>query len=61
MWANVDEDGNIIKQDDAHGLFTKVKLLWHADSSYKPVSRKYLLLVTQKVSSEGGKTEFTDL
>ena len=61
MLANVDDGGNIIKDDDTHRLFMKGNLLWHSDSSYKPVPCTYSLLVAHEVPSVGGNTEFADM
>ncbi len=60
MLANVDDDGNIINQDDKRAVYSKGNLLWHSDSSFKPVPCTYSLLAAHVVPSEGGNTEFAD-
>ncbi len=61
MLANVDDDGNIIQPDARHAIFMKGNLLWHTDSSFKPVPCKYSILSGIEVPSVGGQTEFADL
>ncbi len=58
--ANVDDDGNIIARDDKHAVYLKGNLLWHTDSSFKPVPSVYSLLAAHEVPSKGGNTEFAD-
>ncbi len=60
MLANVDDDGNLIAQEDAHAVYMKGNLLWHTDSSFKPVPCSYSLLAAHEVPSRGGNTEFAD-
>lgn len=60
MLANIDDDGNIIKPDAKHAVYMKGNLLWHTDSSFKPVPCSYSILAAHQVPSEGGNTEFAD-
>ena len=61
MLANVDDEGNLIKLSDKHGIYMKGNLLWHSDSSYKPVPCTYSVLSAKEVPPEGGETEFADM
>ncbi len=60
MLANIDDDGNLLRPDDKHAVYMKGNLLWHTDSSYKPVPSKYSLLSAREVPVQGGETEFAD-
>jgi len=60
MLANIDDDGRVIAQEDARAVYLQGNLLWHTDSSFKPVPCKYSLLAGQEVPSKGGNTEFAD-
>ena len=60
MLANVDNDGKIIDADDRHVIYMKGNLLWHTDSSFKPVPCKYSLLAAHEVPENGGNTDFAD-
>lgn len=60
MLANVDDAGNIIRPDAKHAVYMKGNLLWHTDSSFKPVPCTYSILAAHEVPVEGGNTEFAD-
>lgn len=60
MLSNVDDDDNVIPPDGDHAIYSKGNLLWHTDSSFKPVPCTYSLLSAHEVPREGGETEFAD-
>lgn len=60
MLANIDDQGNVIGRDDERTVYMQGNLLWHTDSSFKPVPCIYSLLAAQEVPSKGGNTDFAD-
>lgn len=61
MLSNIDDDDNVIAPNGKHAVYMKGNLLWHTDSSFKPVPCTYSLLAAHEVPSCGGQTEFADL
>lgn len=58
--ANIDDDDNVIEPDGRHAIYMKGNLLWHSDSSFKPVPCTYSVLAAHEVPATGGETEFAD-
>ena len=60
MLSNVKDNGQVMAVGDKHAIFMKGNLLWHSDSSYKPVPCTYSILAAHEVPTSGGETEFAD-
>jgi len=57
--SNIDiNDGTVIPPDDRRMLYQKANMLWHTDSSFKPVPSLCSVLSARQVPSTGGNTEF---
>ena len=59
--SNLDRDGKPLPRDDRQRLFQLGNLLWHSDSSYKPVPAKFSILLARAIPDRGGDTEFADM
>ena len=59
--SNLDKDGNVLKRDDRTRLFGLGNMLWHSDSSFKPVPARYSLLSARVIPAAGGSTQFADM
>ena len=57
--SNLDiKTGDVIPSDDRRMFYQKANMLWHADSSFKPVPSLCSILSARIVPPEGGATEF---
>lgn len=57
--SNVDiKTGELIPGDDRRMVYQLANMLWHSDSSFKPVASLCSLLSARIVPPEGGATEF---
>jgi alpha-ketoglutarate-dependent 2,4-dichlorophenoxyacetate dioxygenase len=57
--SNIDiKTGETIPADDRRMLYQKANMLWHADSTFKPVQSLCSILSAREVPPAGGATEF---
>src|SRR6267142_6909860 len=57
--SNLDiKTGELIPPDDRRMVYQQANMLWHSDSSFKPVPSLCSLLSARIVPPEGGATEF---
>jgi alpha-ketoglutarate-dependent 2,4-dichlorophenoxyacetate dioxygenase len=59
--SNLGKDGQPLARDSRQLLFNLGNLLWHSDSSFRPIPAKYSLLSARVVNPKGGDTEFADM
>jgi alpha-ketoglutarate-dependent 2,4-dichlorophenoxyacetate dioxygenase len=59
--SNLDEDGNVWRENSERRMFNKGNLLWHTDSSFKKVPALCSMLSARSIPPTGGETEFADL
>ena len=59
--SNLDKDNTILARDNRRRLYSLGNMLWHSDSSFKPIPAAYSLLSGRIVVDRGGATEFADM
>src|SRR6266850_4206732 len=59
--SNLGKDGRPLERDSRVRLFNLGNMLWHSDSSFRPIPAKYSLLSARVVNPVGGHTEFADM
>ena len=59
--SNLARDGRPLDRESRQHLFNLGNLLWHSDSSFRPIPAKYSLLSARVVNPVGGNTEFADM
>jgi alpha-ketoglutarate-dependent 2,4-dichlorophenoxyacetate dioxygenase len=60
-FSNLDKSGKIMSHQDRVWFFKLGDMLWHSDSSFRPVPAKYSLLSGRIIPSWGANTEFADM
>lgn len=58
--SNLDEDGNILREENLRSSFQRGNQLWHTDSSFRQEAATWSLLHARVVPPAGGDTEFVD-
>jgi len=59
--SNLDKDNTVLARDNRRRLYSLGNMLWHSDSSFKPIPAIYSLLSGRIVVEKGGETEFADM
>jgi alpha-ketoglutarate-dependent 2,4-dichlorophenoxyacetate dioxygenase len=59
--SNLSKEGTPLARDSRQRLFNLGNMLWHSDSSFRPIPAKYSLLSARVVNLHGGNTEFADM
>ena len=59
--SNLGKDGRPMDRESRQRLFNLGNMLWHSDSSFRPIPAKYSLLSARVVNPTGGNTEFADM
>jgi alpha-ketoglutarate-dependent 2,4-dichlorophenoxyacetate dioxygenase len=59
--SNLGKDGRPLPLDSRERAFNLGNMLWHSDSSFRPLPAKYSLLSARVVNPVGGNTEFADM
>jgi alpha-ketoglutarate-dependent 2,4-dichlorophenoxyacetate dioxygenase len=59
--SNLDTDNTVLARDNRRRLYSLGNMLWHSDSSFKPIPATYSLLSGRVVVDQGGQTEFADM
>jgi alpha-ketoglutarate-dependent 2,4-dichlorophenoxyacetate dioxygenase len=59
--SNLDTDNTVLARDNRRRLYSLGNMLWHSDSSFKPIPAAYSLLSGRVVMTKGGETEFADM
>lgn len=58
--SNLDENGSIMRGDDARWRYRQANELWHTDSSFRQKSASWSMLHARIVPPSGGDTYFVD-
>jgi alpha-ketoglutarate-dependent 2,4-dichlorophenoxyacetate dioxygenase len=59
--SNIDERGELLRDDDPRASIDLGNRLWHSDGSHKRIPTWITFLSAREVPQEGGDTEFADM
>jgi alpha-ketoglutarate-dependent 2,4-dichlorophenoxyacetate dioxygenase len=59
--SNLGKDGRPMERDSRQRAFNIGNMLWHSDSSFRPIPAKYSILSARVVNPVGGNTEYADM
>ncbi len=59
--SNLGKDGRPMERDSRQRAFNLGNMLWHSDSSFRPIPAKYSILSARVVNPIGGNTEYADM
>jgi len=59
--SNLGKDGRPMERDSRQRPFNLGNMLWHSDSSFRPIPAKYSILSARVVNPVGGNTEYADM
>jgi alpha-ketoglutarate-dependent 2,4-dichlorophenoxyacetate dioxygenase len=59
--SNLGKDNRPLARDSRERAFNLGNMLWHSDSSFRPIPARYSLLSARVVNPRGGNTEFADM
>jgi len=59
--SNLDANNQVLARDNRRRLYSLGNMLWHSDSSFKPIPATYSLLSARIPVDKGGETQFADM
>ena len=59
--SNLNVDNTVLARDNRRRLYSLGNMLWHSDSSFKPIPSTYSLLSARIPVEKGGETQFADM
>jgi len=59
--SNLGKDGQPMARDSRQRAFNLGNMLWHSDSSFRPIPAKYSILSARVINPAGGNTEYADM
>lgn len=59
--SSVRSNGDLVEAGSTVARMLESNMVWHTDSSFKPIPASFSLLACKEASTTGGETEFADL